>query len=483
VYVILYKITFLLTYLFTMKGNIMDKKILLGGAAALMLVGNMYATPANAAIDLSISGEAEVSAIMGDVCSNGNAANDTAEVSLGVDGIAAITALNTDIAITEATSDNVAATADTTISYDDNGCGSANEDNPVLGTDAKFEIAASGTLANGLSIDYSNSAALDDYAITFGGAFGSLTVKPGVSAIDEAMVGDTSGADVTGNDMGGHVLATDGSAGNALLYTAPSMGSLDFMLSYAPNSEDSGLDDSEYADTFGIAAVFNADMITMSAGFENASSDETCGPVDYEFADGTTTYTASGAQTGLTIVAQAALTIQADDASGNTGGTDQAAGAVAAQAAGATATIAASTAAVEMTADDLFDIVYGRDLCGDQSLVAVGAEMSAGDFTLSAAYSAIDTDEADRTTTSVGIGTSLGDYSLAAGWANTVHEYQASLEDEQTVLDVTLETALGDGVDLALTFSQNDMSKASQANGGEGDTNNYRAGMTVTVGF
>ena len=50
-------------------------------------------------------------------------------------------------------------------------------------------------------------------------------------------------------------------------------------------------------------------------------------------------------------------------------------------------------------------------------------------------------------------------------------------------MDVTLETALGDGVDLALTFSQNDMSKASQANGGEGDTNNYRAGMTVTVGF
>lgn len=445
----------------------MDKKILLGGAAALMLVGNMYATPANAAIDLSISGEAEVSAIMGDVCSNGNAADDTAEVALGVDGIAAITALNTDIAITEATSDNVAATTDTTITYDDNGCGGANEDNPVLGTDAKFEIAASGTLANGLTIDYSNSAALDDYSITFGGAFGSLTVKPGVSAIDEAMVGDTSGADVTGNDFGGHVLATDGSAGNALLYTAPSMGSLDFMLSYAPNSDDSGLDDSEYADTFGIAAVFNADMVTMSAGFENASSDETCGPVDYEFADFTTTYEPTGAQTGLTI--------QADDVSDNTGGTDQAAG--------ATATIAATNTAVSMTADDLFDIVYGRDLCGDQALMAVGAEMAAGDFTISAAYSSLDTDEADRVTTSVGIGTSLGDYSLAAGWANTVHSYQASLEDEQTVMDVTLETALGDGVDLALTFSQNDMSKASQANGGEGDTNNYRAGMTVTVGF
>jgi hypothetical protein len=51
-----------------MKGNIMDKKILLGGAAALLLVGNMYATPANAAIDLSIGGEAKLTATMSDEC-------------------------------------------------------------------------------------------------------------------------------------------------------------------------------------------------------------------------------------------------------------------------------------------------------------------------------------------------------------------------------------------------------------------------------
>jgi hypothetical protein len=453
-----------------MKGNIMDKKILLGGAAALLLVGNMYATPADAAIDLSISGEAEVSVVMGDVCSNTNAANDNVETALGVDGIAAINALNTGITITEGTTDDVAAIADITVAYDDNDCGGANEDNPVLGNDSKFEIAASGTLANGLSIDYSNSAALDDYSITFGGAFGSLTVKPGVAAIDEAMVGDTAGADVTGNDMGGHVLSTDGSAGNAVLYTAPSMGSLDFMLSYAPNSDDSGLDDSEYADTFGIAAVFDADMITMSAGFENASSDETCGPVTFEL-DGPTAatdniyYDHTGEEEAThhdEVIVQNGTALASGDL-----------------------LLEAGTALVtpEYTADDLFDRVYGRDLCGDQALMAVGAEMAAGDFTISAAYSSIDTDEADRVTTSVGIGTSLGDYSLAAGWANTVHSYQASLEDEQTVMDVTLETALGDGVDLALTFSQNDMSKASQANGGEGDTNNYRAGMTVTVGF
>jgi hypothetical protein len=419
----------------------------------------MCATPANAAIDLSISGEAEVSAVMGDVCSNADAADTTVIAALDVANLAAVNALNADITITEtaavAAADgvvaqpaaSVAAVASNNVSFDESGCDGNNEDNPVLGTDAKFEIAASGTLANGLTIDYSNSAALDDYSITFGGAFGSLTVKPGVSAIDEAMVGDTSGADVTGNDFGGHTLTTDGSAGNALLYTAPSMGNLDFMLSYAPNGDDSGLDDADYMDTFGIAAVFNADMMTISAGFENASSDETCGPVTFAFEAATQSFASTEAADGKTT----------DDA--------------------------ATITAVELTADGLYDSIYGTDLCGDQSLMAVGAEMAAGEFTLSAAYTTIDTDEADRKTTSVGVGSSFGDYSLAAGWANTVHSYAAGdLEDEQTVMDVTLETALGDGVDLALTFSQNDMSKASQANG-SGDTNNYRAGMTVTVGF
>ena len=446
----------------------MDKKILLGGAAALLLVGNMIATPANAALEMGIAGEATVGFTMGDVCDNTNAADDTAEVALGVDGITAINALNTAITITEATADNVAATADTTITYDDNGCGSADEDNPVLNTSSEFTISASGTLANGLTVDYSNSAALDDYSLAFGGAFGTLTVKPGISAVDESVVGDTAGADVTGPDMGGHVLTTDGSAGLAVMYTAPSMGNLDVMLSYAPNSADSGLDDAEYTDTFGLAGVFNADIMTISAGFESASSDETCGPVTFEFADATTVFTAQGAQT--------ALTIQADDASGNTNGTDQVAG--------ATASITGATTEVTFTADELFDKVYGRDLCGDQDLVVVGAEMSAGDITIKAAYSAIDTDEADQTTMSLGLGTSFGDYTLDAGYANTVLEYQAgSLEDEQDVIDVTLGTALGDGVDLALTFSNNDMSKASQANGGVGDTSNYRAGMEITVGF
>jgi len=433
-----------------MKGNIMDKKILLGGAAALLLVGNMYATPASAAIDLSISGEASVKMAMGDVCSNTNADATTVVGALGLAADASIDgvdALNADIDITEDTADDVESTDAIEVSFDDNECGGANEDNPVLSTGSKFDIAASGTLANGLEISYSNTAALDDYSLSFNGAFGGLTIKPGASAIDASIVGDTAGADVTGPDMGGHSKKTDGSAGNAILYTAPGLGNLDFMISYAPNSDDSGLDDAEYTDTFGVAAVFNSDMITLSAGFENASSDETCGPVTFDF--------------------------DADQAAQNyvTGDSD---------------TIgdeAVEAAAAAYTADALYDAIYGRDLCGDQSLIAIGASMDAGDITISAAYTDLDTDEADRTTTSVGLSTGFGDYTLAAGWANTVHSYQAGdLEDEQTVIDVSLGTSLGDGVNLDLNFSQNDMSKASQANGG-GDTSNYYAAMEVTVGF
>jgi len=441
-----------------MKGNIMDKKILLGGAAALLLVGNMYATPANAAIEMGISGEASVKMSMGDVCSNTNAAASSLNAALGfAAGTASTAAAYTDVATVTlepavagvndvAVADDVDDKDDFEVTYDVNGCGSANEDNPVLSTGSKFEISASGTLANGLEVSYSNTAALDDYSLSFSGAFGGLTIKPGVSAIDESIVGDTAGADVTGPDMGGHSTKTDGSAGNAILYTAPGLGNLDFHISYAPNSADSGLDSAEYTDTFGVAAVFNSDMITLSAGFENASSDETCN---------------DGAKGAITIL----------------GGSDTWTGTAAGVNAEDDEVIHSITAA------SAFDDIYGGTLCGDQSLVAIGASMDAGDISISAAYTNLDTDEADRTTTSVGLATSFGDYSLAAGWANTKHAYaRGDLEDEQTVIDVSLGTSLGDGVDLDLNFSQNDMSKASQANGG-GDTNNYYAAMEVTVGF
>jgi len=61
----------------------MDKKILLSGGGALLLVGNMYATPANAAIDLSIGGEASVTFSMSDECADaGTSLGDGVDLSM-----------------------------------------------------------------------------------------------------------------------------------------------------------------------------------------------------------------------------------------------------------------------------------------------------------------------------------------------------------------------------------------------------------------
>ncbi len=61
-----------------MKGNIMDKKILLGGAAALIMAGSLVATPASASIELSFGGEAKLTANFNE-CGPAAAADTTIE--------------------------------------------------------------------------------------------------------------------------------------------------------------------------------------------------------------------------------------------------------------------------------------------------------------------------------------------------------------------------------------------------------------------
>jgi hypothetical protein len=426
-----------------MKGNIMDKKILLGGAAALLMAGSFVAAPASASIELSIGGEAKLTALMDDHCNvdqaddtiniladwvdttYGGNDNDTATTAALIDAI--MDDVNTDVTAEDDASDLDA------ITYIDSGCGSDAEDNPVLGFAKELSIGAEGTLANGLTVSFSDTLDLTDtsgeegsFELSLGGAFGTLTFKDGAdSAVDAAMVGDTSGADVTGFDLGGHVLATAGTDGTGILYQAPSVGALDLYISYAPNADDSGLDDSNYQDTFAFGVTYAADMLTVAAGFESASAEAAC--------------SAGGTLDGDT------------------------------------------------SAADAYDLIFkGETDCGDLSLMAVGMEMNAGDIALSAAWSELDTDEADLTTMSIGASTDVGDYSVAAGWANSTKAYGLeSIEDEQTVINVELSTALGDGVDLGLNFSTNDVSVVSEENGAghAGEMDNYFAELSLTVGF
>jgi hypothetical protein len=139
-----------------MRRKFMDKKILLGGAAALIMGAGFLAAPASAAIEISHSGEATLTAVMSDHCNK--SAKDLA-----------------DGPYTDAT-----AGADV---VSDGAC-VGNEESPLWSTASKLDWSAAGTLANGLSVSVDQDA-----AIGLSGAFGSVTFKNGGdSAAKAAMV-------------------------------------------------------------------------------------------------------------------------------------------------------------------------------------------------------------------------------------------------------------------------------------------------------
>ena len=418
--VILYKITFLLTTFFIMKGNIMDKKILLGGAAALIMAGSMVATPASANISLELSGEAKVTLGMSDSCGDAPA---TAAAQNDVTGETTLAALNTATGITF-TSDSAGSMDVDTVTFTDYRCNpvTADNDNPVWGFGKEIGISASGTLANGLEVAFSDTLDLTDlnaeegsFELELGGAFGTLLMGSVDSAVDSTSVGMPGELD--------HDLATDGAAGFGLSYSLPTMGALDVAISYFPNADDAGLDDSEYMDTFGIGAAFDAGMATVSFGFESASSND------------------------------------------------------------ASCAVSATAVHTITTAADLITAVYGDSVCGDMDTMAIGAEMPVSDLTLSAGYSTIDSDSADRNTMSFGVETSVGDYTIGAGYAVQTLEHElGGNEDETTAVNFTAETALGDGVDLTFEFIQTDEDLFSQAQGA-GENSTYEAEIALVVGF
>jgi hypothetical protein len=431
-----------------MKGNIMDKKILLGGAAALLLVGNMYATPANAAIDLSIGGEASLSATMNDACATAAANSDLelllenvsgtaiASTEAGVNAYVAGLGVGHNAAVLtdDSTNDGTAATdfANTAITFEADPCSGADMDNPVWSFGKELSIGASGTLANGLGVSFSDTLDLTDtnaetgkFKLVLSGAFGDLQFKQGAQSAVDAISISESDYDVTGNDLGGHNLSTDGTGGMGILWTAPNMGALDLKIGYAPNSAGSSYDTAAYLDTFSIGVGMSVDALSIAAGYESAS-------------DNNNACTSLGAN-GL-------------------------------------------NAASGQTAQAAVNAVYGSETCGDQTLIYVGAAMSAGNIDFDVNYSDYDTEEADETVMSINAATTVGDYDLSLGYRQNTFEYEAVAEDTQSVVALGLGTSLGDGVDLGLSFSSSDVDLAAEALG-NGSTNLYYAEAKLTVGF
>ena len=384
------------------------------------MAGSMVATPASANISLELSGEAKVTLGMSDSCGDAPA---TAAAQNDVTGETTLAALNTATGITF-TSDSAGSMDVDTVTFTDYRCNpvTADNDNPVWGFGKEIGISASGTLANGLEVAFSDTLDLTDlnaeegsFELELGGAFGTLVMGSVDSAVDSTSVGMPGELD--------HDLATDGAAGFGLSYSLPTMGALDVAISYFPNADDAGLDDSEYMDTFGIGAAFDAGMATVSFGFESASSND------------------------------------------------------------ASCAVSATAVHTITTAADLITAVYGDSVCGDMDTMAIGAEMPVSDLTLSAGYSTIDSDSADRNTMSFGVETSVGDYTIGAGYAVQTLEHElGGNEDETTAVNFTAETALGDGVDLTFEFIQTDEDLFSQAQGA-GENSTYEAEIALVVGF
>ena len=435
----------------------MNNKILLS-AAALLLTGNMYATPANSAIDLSIGGEAKLTALMDDKCFTEAAATDIEGIiervgatTIATSDIAAndyITSLghpDLDFVVLDADGDDEDLLPDdidknivSDVGYAANPCGTGTttDRNGIdWGFGKKLTISASGTLANGLGISFSDDLNLADiadeqsaFALTLDSAVGSLTFKNGGGdAVGKARVAGDADVDVNGTNLGFHGSKTADHGGMGILWQAPSVGDLDLYVGWSPNSGGDGLDDAKYENTFSVAAVMDVSGMSIGAGYAAANE-------------------SNAACTAL-----------------------------------AAGTYAAANA--EVSAYDVVDQIWKGDYCGDQTLMHIAASMSVGDLGLGVGYSILDTDEADKTVMHIDASTSMSGYDLGVGYRQTTKDYAyGTIEDTQNVLSVSLGTSLGDGVDFGLAYSTNNVDLAANT-GANGDSSNYFAEASLTVGF
>jgi len=386
----------------------MDKKILLSGAAALLLAGSMFATSASAsAISVSHSGEASLSATFQDACSAnpGNLNDGGADANEDGD------------------------TVDTVSGACESG---DSDDMPVWATASKLEWKASGTLANGLGISIGGGAGAEEAgdAITLSGAFGSLTFENGGdTAVKLALPNSQGDLDVTGAGIGGHTVSTPGSAGYNINWASPSIGGMDMYVTYTPSSDNDATNQDAYMDTIAVGAKMQAGDITIGAGWETA------------------TYNTNV----------------------SSGQANACASAVALDAAGSGGTLAHA------------DAMFEGGICEDVTLMGIGAAMNVSDLALNAGYTKADSDGGDVTTYNIGLGTSVGDYSLALDYVNSTLEYLYGLADNkttETVIGVGISTNLGDGVDFGVQFNNQSVKVIDTA-----AHSNYHAQAKLTITY
>ena len=313
-----------------------------------------------------------------------------------------------------------------------------------------------GKLANGLEISFKDTLDLTDtddkqnaFELSLGGAFGTILIQDDTNAVDKMFTGTAgSGAKTAFDDIelnnhpyvvsGGHETSTSGSEGGLnLIYFTPSFGGLDLAFGYNKNTDNLGLDNSEFNDTysvgFGYETYIGDVVLSLGGGFEKAISDT--------------------------------------DTSANCLTTDLA------------------TADAASDSGDFFEGLYGSSKCGDETLSAIGADIGYGDFTLSSAFSNLDTtDGSDMSVWSVGIARTFNDIDYTVGYSEETLDYARNKVNGEEVKDTSkimmLEAIkpLGEGVDLGLNISNAEIDRASEELG-NGSQDAWRAGVSVTLGF
>jgi hypothetical protein len=330
--------------------------------------------------------------------------------------------------------------SETNFTFDEDPCNGETQgfnvdmDEVFFGTKTDISDSLSLTLANTFNFDSEKFSP----EISIQGDFGNLQLKESKTAVDGLLKGTDGSGNKTAIDVvnSGHITATSGSKDSYnITYYTPSLSGLEMAFGTSISDRNIGSNESEYTTMslgVGYETYVGDVVISLGGGIETANNrvknQTNCLTDDLTKADETT------------------------------------------------------------DADTFFDGLYGGSACGDELLSALGMELSFDNYTLSTAYSHLNSESADTDVWSLGFGSSLRDIDYTIGISKETLEYARdningnNVADKSTTISLDAIKPLNENVDLGLTLSSSDMDKSSQELG-NGSTNAWRAGVSLAFGF
>ena len=328
-----------------------------------------------------------------------------------------------------------------TMTFDQDPCNGRDEKNFQLEME-EVTFGLSSQLSNDLTLSISNTFNLDEQSLTpeltLEGNYGKLVLSESSSALSELLIGTTGSGAKTAIDVvqDGHVKNTTGLEDNySLTYYTPSFSGVELGIGTSLTSRNIGTSDSDYSTMslgIGYETYIGETVISLGGGVEKATNkvDDLSSCLDADL-----------------VKAEAAT-----------------------------------------SADAFFDGLYGGSPCGDELLSAIGMELSIDNYTLSSAFSHLNTDNADSNVWSVGFGSSVKDVDYTVGFTQESLDYARDktnndkVEDISTILSLDASKPLNESLDLGLSLSSSETDNVSQEQG-QGTTTAWRAGVSLSFGF